>query len=373
MVNKMQNKLKGISMVSILIHATIGIRIITLPRDVTKYAKNDAWLSVIVMYFVLLATAYSFYWVSSQYTGLNYSQINEVVLGKIIGKLMLVVIGVYIISTIGLSLRVFAESIRLFLLDRTPMNIIMIIMIFTAMLCLKSGIKTISIIFDILLPVFILFIIFLITLPIKATDPKNLLPILHNGIKPVFRGAIEIVDPVLGCGIIGYVLPYIEEVKKKRMIKYIFIGISVTCLFYLAIMLLVIMVFGTNEIQYLMFPTITIYKAIALQTQVFERAEALFMTAWIPTTFTTICVYYLAGFLNLKVLVNTKKDKNIIYILMAIVMIIANIPKDMAEMFKYLEYNAVLAQVLNLVYVPVFTSIVLYKVKRGKKYGKQKN
>ncbi|MDF2674387.1 MAG: spore germination protein, partial [Clostridiales bacterium] len=255
----------------------------------------------------------------------------------------------------------------------TPLNIIMIIMIVTAMLCLKSGIKTISIIFDILLPVFIFFIIFLITLPINAADPKNLLPILHNGIKPVLRGAIEIVDPVLGCGIIGYVLPYIEKVKKKRMIMYIFISISITCFIYLAIMLLVIMVFGTNEIQFLMFPTITIYKSIALQTQVFERAEALFMTAWIPTTFTTVCVYYFAGFLNLKALVNSKQDKVIMYILIVIVMVIANLPKDMAEMFKYLEYNAKLAQALNLVYVPVFTSIVLYKAKRGKKYGKQNN
>jgi spore germination protein (amino acid permease) len=369
----MQNKLKGINMISILIHATIGIRIITLPRDVAKYAKNDAWLSVIFMYFVLLATAYSFYWIGSQYPGLNYSQINEVVLGKIIGKIMVVVIGVYIISSIGLSLRVFAESVRLFLLDRTPLNIIMTIMILTAMLCLKSGIKTISIIFDILLPALLFFVVFLITLPINAADPKNLLPVLHKGIKPVIRGAIEIVDPVLGCGAIGYVLPYIEKVKKKRMIMYIFIGISITCFIYLAIMLLVIMIFGTNEIQFLMFPTITIYKAIALQTQVFERAEAIFMTAWIPTTFTTICVYYLAAVLNLKVLFNTKQDNIFIYILIVIVMIIANLPKDMAEMFKYLEYNAVLAQVLNLVYVPVFTSIVLYKVKRGKKYGKQNN
>jgi spore germination protein len=157
------------------------------------------------------------------------------------------------------------------------------------------------------------------------------------------------------------------------MIKYIFFSISVTSLVYLATLLLVLMIFGVNEIQYLMFPTITIHKTITLQTQIFERAEAIFMTAWIPTTFTTLCMYYLAATLNSKALFNTKKDNIVFYVLVAVAMFIANIPKDMAEMFRYLEYNAILAQILNLIYIPAFTFIVLYKVKRGKKYDKKNN
>lgn len=368
----MQAKLKGINMVSILIHAMIGIRIITLPRDVAKYAKNDSWISMVIMYFLILATGYAFYWIGLQYPGLNFSQINEVVLGKIIGKIIMIVIAIYTISSVGLSLRFFAESIRVFLLDRTPLNLIMIIMILTVMLCLRSGIKTTSIVFDILLPVLLVSIFFLLILPISATDPKNLLPVLHNGIKPVLRGSIEIVDPVIACGVIGYVLPYFKPTKKKSMIKYIFFSITVTSLIYLAILLLVIMIFAVNETQHLMFPTITIFKALSLQSQVFERAEAMFMTVWIPTTFTTLCVYYLVAVLNIKALFNTKKDNIIFYILIAATMFIANIPKDMAEIFKYLEYNAVLAQILNLIYIPIFTLIVIYKVKRGNKYEKQK-
>jgi spore germination protein (amino acid permease) len=349
----------------------IGIRIVTLPRDVARYAKNDAWISMIIVYFVTLATAYAFYWIALQYPGLNFSQINEVVLGKVLGKVIMVAIGVYTISSVGLSLRVFAESIRIFLLDRTPLNLIMIIMILTVVLCLRSGIKTTSILFDILLPILLFFIAFLVILPITAADPKNILPVLHNGIKPVLRGAREIVDPVIACGIIGYVLPYFEQTKKESMIKYIFFSITLTSAIYLATLLLVIMIFGVNETQNLMFPTITIHKAIALQTQVFERAEAIFMTAWIPTTFTTLCCYYLVAVLNTKSLLNIKKDNLIFYILIVSTMFIANIPKDMAEMFRYLEYNAILAQILNLIYIPIFTFIVIYKVKRGKKYGKQ--
>ena len=366
----MQDKLKGINMVSILIHAMIGIRVVTVPRDVVKYAKNDAWMSMIIIYFLILATAYAFYWIGLQYPRLNFSQINEVVLGKILGKIIMIAIGAYAIFSISLSLRVFAESIRIFLLDRTPLNLIMIIMILTVVLCLRSGIKTTSITFDILLPPLLFFIFFLILLPISATDPNNLLPVLHDGVKPVFRGSLEIIDSVISCGVIGYVLPYFEPTKKKTMMKYIFFSVSVTFLIYFSILLLVMLVFSVNEIDYLMFPTISMYKSIAFQTQIFERAESLFMTIWIPSTFTTLCIYYLVAVLNTKALFNTKKDNFIFYILIIIIMFIANMPKNMIEVFRYLEYNAVLAQILNLIYIPSFTLVVIYKVKRGKKYGK---
>ena len=370
MVMKMKDKLNGISIISFIIHAMVGIRLVTIPRDVVKYAKGDAWISMLPIYFLIIATSYAFYWIGIQYPRLNFSQINEVVLGKFLGKVVMVVIAIYTISSVGLSLRVFAESIRIFLLDRTPLNLLMIIMLLTVVLCLRSGIKTTSIIFDLLLPVILFFIIFLLILPISATDTKNLLPVLHHGVKPVLKGALEIIDPVIACGIIGYLLPYLHPTKKKSMLKYIFIAITITTLIYLAILLLVIMIFGVKEIDYLMFPTISMYKSIAMQTQIFERAEALFMTVWIPITFTTLCVYYLVAVLNAKALFNTKKNNIVLYILIAVVMLIANLPKDMAEVLNYLEYNAILAQILNLIYIPIFTFIVIYKVKRGKKCGK---
>jgi hypothetical protein len=57
----MKGKLKSINMFSILVQGLIGIRILTLPRDVIKYAKSDSWISMIIMYGITLLTAYTFY------------------------------------------------------------------------------------------------------------------------------------------------------------------------------------------------------------------------------------------------------------------------------------------------------------------------
>lgn len=361
----MNNKLKDVTMLSFVIHAMIGIRLLSLPRDVVKYASNDAWISVIIVYISASLTGYGFYWIGLKYPGLNFSQINEKVLGKLFGKVMMIAIAIYTISTIGLGLRVFADSINLFLLESTPSILIISIMLIACVYCLRKDIGIMSIILDILLPLLIISMIILVLLPVGKMEPKNILPVFYGGIKPVIKGFLQIVDPVLPCGIVGYVLPHFAEPKKTK--KWVFIGISISALVYFLIVLMCIMVFGSDEINYLIFPTLSLTKSIQLRATIFERAESFFMAAWIPTTFTTIILYYFASTLNLKALLNTKKDAMITYAQIPLFFIIAFMPENIVEVFKYLNANAVLAQILNLIYIPLFVLAVFLKTRRRTK------
>jgi spore germination protein len=359
-----KNKLVSINMLSIIIHGMLGVRILTLPRDVAKFAGRDAWISMIIIYFVVLATSYTFYWISKQYPGLNFSEINEVVLGKVFSKITMTIIAVYLISSAGLSLRVFGDSIKVFLLEKTPMIVVMTVMILTAVYCIKSGIDTLSIVFDILLPFVLIFFIIIMILTISALEPKNIFPVFHHGIGEILRGSLEIVDPILTCGIIAYIMPYFGEQAKVK--RYIFLSITISSILYLIIIVLSIMVFGEVELQYQVYPTLNLGKAVQLKTEIFERTESLFMIVWIPNALSSIILYYLVSIQNLKVLFKTKKDSIFLYGLIPACMLIALIPQNTRSMLRYLEYNAYLAQFLNLVYVPVFAIIVYLKTRRRK-------
>ncbi len=360
----MKGKLKSINMFSILVQGLVGIRILSLPRDVIKYAKGDAWISMIIMYGITLVTAYTLYWISMQYKELNIAQINIAVLGKFFGRLPLILIMLYCTVTIGLSLRLFTYSIMMFLLDKTPIIVIMSLMLISGVYCLKKDIKTLSIVMDVLLPFVLVSIIILIILPLKLADPGNLLPVLHRGIKPVIIGALQIVDPMLAIGIIAFIMPYFEETKSIK--KYIFWAITVSSIVYLSIIVICLMVFGTKEINYILFPTLTLTKSIQVKSMIFERAESFFMVSWVPITFTTILIYYLANTLCLKSLLNIKKDNIIIYGQLPIFLAIALFSENIVELFKYLDYNAVFGILINFLYLPLIASAVYFKVRRKK-------
>lgn len=358
----MKGKLKSINMFSILVQGLIGIRILTLPRDVIKYAKSDSWISMIIVYGITLLTAYTFYWISMKYKGLDFSQINVAVLGEFFGRLTLIPIILYVTLTIGLSLRLFAYSIQIFLLDKTPIIVVMSLALISCLYCLKKDIKTISIVMDIFLPVVLISWLLLVILPIASADPGNLLPVLHRGIEPVLMGTLQIIDPILPSGIIAFIMPYFEETKSIK--KYIFWAITVSSFIYLSIITISLMVFGSNEINYILYPTLTLTKSIQSKSIILERAESFFMVSWIPITVTTLVINYFACTLSIKTLFNTKKDNLIIFVLLPVFLIIALIPQNIVELLKYLDYNAILALLINFLYLPFFTSVVYFKARR---------
>lgn len=115
----MNKKLSSISMVSFIVNALIGIRVMTLSQVTAKYAKNDAWISVILDGFIFALVCNFLFWICEQYQGLNFPQIIEKVLGKVIGKIILICIVAYYIFLTGISIRSFAEGIKTFLLENT--------------------------------------------------------------------------------------------------------------------------------------------------------------------------------------------------------------------------------------------------------------
>jgi spore germination protein (amino acid permease) len=365
----MKGKLKSKNMFSILVHGLIGIRILTLPRDVIKYAKNDAWLSMVIMYGITLVTAYTFYWITTRYKELDIAQITVVVFGKFFGRIMLIPIFLYGTLTIGLSLRLFSYSIKLFLLDKTPITVVMSLLLISCIYCLKKDIKTVSIVMDIFLPFVLISCILLVVLPITSADPRNLLPVLHKGLKPVIMGTLQIVDPILPTAIIGFIMPYFNETKSVK--KYIFWAITVASAIYLSIILICLMTFGTIEINYLLFPTLTLTKTIQSESLIFERAESIFMLSWIPITFTTISLNYIACTLALKAFFNTKKDNLIMYAQLPVFLAVALFPQNIVEISKYFDYSSIFAMSINFLYLPFFTTGVYFKSRRKNKNENQ--
>ncbi len=361
----MKNKLKDINMVSFIVNSMVSIRLLTLPRDVIQYAKNDGWISVLVMGFLSFFIGWFFYWIGNRYKGFNFSQICEKIYGKILAKIIMIGIMLYTLSSFGLGLRTFGDGIKIFLLDKTPLLLIISVMSLCCLYCLLKGIKTISIVMDILLPPILFFILLLVLLSTTNIDFISLQPIFYGGIKPILQGALQITDPFLDIGIIGYVLPYFSN--NKGTARWIFLSIGIGILIHFIIVIMCILVFGCDEMKYLIFPTITLSKSIRLDVKILERAESFYMAAWIPITFTTLLLHYFISTLNLKALFNTKRDHLLIYGQIPIFFIIALLPQNIAEVFQFLHWNAQLSQILFFGLIPLTYMVELFKGRRKKR------
>lgn len=175
------------------------------------------------------------------------------------------------------------------------------------------------------------------------------------------------IDPALGCSIIAYVMPYFENIKETK--KWILSGVILSIVFYLLIVIMSIAVLGVKEIQYLIYPTIVLPKAVELKSEVFERAESFFMATWIPKALTTIVIFYIVSTMCIKEFFNTGKTNIVILAQLPIFVMIALFPDNIVQLYNYLNINNMLAIFLDLIYIPIFLSIVIFKDRGKKSHG----
>lgn len=355
----LNKKLKSVRMFSIIIHAMIGVELLAIPINSVKYAGNDAWLSPFIVGAITLLAAQGGFWVCSKYPGLNFVEIVEVLYGKVISKVFISFSAIYSIYIIGITLRLFAESINLFLLELTPSIIIMLLSLLAVYYCATRNFESICIVFDVILPIVLLIIILLFLVSLTAVTPYNLFPPLYKGILPIIKGAYSILYPAGASFVFAFVLPYFENPRDTR--KYINWGIIISIIIYSAVTCVCIMVFGAVEINHLVFPTLTLTKAIQMENQVFERTESLFLSAWIPNMITTFVIYFLISTIHLKMIFKKAKENIIKLVQLPLILAVALIPKNKAEIFKMLDWGNVGMSCLIFIYLPIVILTVLIK------------
>lgn len=362
----MNKNLKSISVMSFVILGMLGISLINMPYETVIYAKTTAWLCPIIIGSISIFFINIVYWIHNQYPVMNFAQLNEAVLGKYLGKFLLIIISIYNFLTMSLYLRIFAESINIFLLEKTPILLVMLIMLTAIYYCITRDIKSISIIFDLLLPFVLIFIGLLVMLGLTAADYKNLLPIWNTDAKSFIKGCYYVMAPISAGYIYAFLFPHFNDYKDTK--RYVIFSFGIATLIYSIIIMLCIMVFGDLEITYLIFPTLTLSKSIQLDNQIFERAESLFMAAWIPNTFTTLVVHYLLSTISLKTALNIKKPKFVNLLMFPMILFIAYLPQNTSEVFKYNDYINIASVMLTFVYFPIFAFVAFlkYRLKRKK-------
>lgn len=355
----MAKKLESIRMLSIVIHAMIGIELITMPATAVKYARNDAWVSPIIIGIIILINVKQAFYAYKKYPGLNHAELLEELYGKFFGKTLILISIIYNIYINGISMRLFAESVNMFLLDQTPIFVIIMATLAVVLYCILMDLETISIIFDVLLPILLFFIFLLLAISISAVTPYNIYPPMHNGVLPVIKGALGSLNPGAASFVFAFLLPMFAEPQTVK--KYVNMGVIIAAITYSAIVILCIMVFGATEINYLLFPTLTLSKAIQLKSEVFERAESLFMAAWIPNAITTFIAYFLISTICTKTFFNTKKDTAVKLLQIPFIFIIALLPRNQLQMFKMLEWANIGINFLTFLYLPMVTATVFLK------------
>ncbi len=347
---------------------TVGTAPLFVPTSVAALAGPDGWLSGIIAGLIGLLVL----WIDTRLGGLypDKTLVETIVLllGKWVGGFIAVCF-IFIALLSGTQVIWYMGDFftTVFVPEYPPLSINAIFIAITAV-ALLYGLEAFSradeIFYLIVFPLFILAMLMLIP-NIKG---DNLLPILENGIAPVLKGTIPLLDSII--------LPIIflnmffpmntgndKEVKKYRLKGYL-LGVMSA---FLAV-LTCILTFGSTVTAELRFPLFVSTKEISLGV-VFSRLEAMFVLIWMITNFVATFFYFYAGIVGLSQLLGLKSYKALVPPLLLIVFAYSD------TIYKNVPYQV---EWSTLVWTPVIFTyglilpVLLLIVSKLKKAGQQK-
>lgn len=317
----------------IIIMTVISVGVFSIASDASDAAGTDGWLIVAVSGAINVLAAVIIVKLNSRFPGRTFAEYSQIVIGTIPGKILTSLFAIYLLLVIAYVTRAFTEVIKMFLLFRTPTEIIMLSLILVCTYIVRGGAECIGRINELIFPILFIpfFIIMMFGFPLM--DFSNLLPVLQT---PPEKMLTAVPALLFNFGGIEVALFYIGFMKKpQKAYKPAIIAVLFITLFLVMITVFCIAAFGKTATTYFLWPLVNYIRAISLPGLFIERLDGVILSLWMLTVFTTIVSAYFIVSYSISKVMGTKEQKQYVLPLAILIYYLALQPDSLAELYQW--------------------------------------
>jgi spore germination protein (amino acid permease) len=334
---------------------------IHVPRLLMFQAGRDAWLSVILAWFldVLLAVVYAYMGV--RFPGQNMVEYSITILGKL-GKAVGIMFPLFFLMVSAMIQRGFSIMINTAFFPKTPVEIILISSYIVIGYAALKGIEVVGRVCEIIGPVnlFSLIILFLFVIPVINID--RLKPQLANGIYPALSGTPFILSFIGICIIMGMYIPICNHPENGFIAK--FTAVSMGASMIVLIVICSIGAFSIPQANNMLNASLELARIINFGG-FFERVEAIWIMIAISATIVTSVTLIWASCLGVSQIVGLKTYKPLVFPAILVSYIIGTTSfKNSVDVAAFIFYTFPLMAMLvetGLEMFLFFTALILKK------------
>lgn len=351
----------------IAVFSILGVDILVVPHDMVSLADQDAWISLLLGGVLLFLGAIPFLYLLNLYPDKDLPQIILQVAGKWIGRILFLPIIVFVIMYAAMSTRLFAQALKLFLVDKTPLWILVISLVVVAAYMVYKDVFTLGAVLDILFPISIVSLVILVVLSLQNIQLDRIKPILFRNTKNVIKAILPGYYHFAGFGAISYFMRFVSDMKSAY--KSYLLGLGVPVFFYVITTVICIMVFGVPPLKVIVYPTLNLSKSIEFEAAILDRLESFMAVFWISMVFSSLAIFYYASVRNLSEFFSIPNQYRtyVIWAHILILPIIALIPPSSIIVFELHEKVKYIEVLIDFFIFPIITAWAVIKKKREMK------
>lgn len=337
-----QDRIISVQVTLLVALVVVGTHYLAMPGMVARAAGRDGWLSLLAGAAVAALGVLAVTSIGRSFPDKTVVEYNPAVFGRIPGIFLNIWLLAHFTLAAAFGLRFFGDVLKLFLFDRTPLEVIMIAMLFTAAYAVRHGANVLARLAEVFFPIVLLFwgitMVFLHT----QADYANLLPVMGQGLKPVIGGIFPAYAIFQGYGLILFFLPLLQD--PGAALRSVMGGIALALVIYLVTFVGAVGMFGAQHLGLLVYPVVDLVRAMRVPEMIVGRQEILLLTVWILVSFLSLSVsFYLVSF-GASQMFGLKEFSPLVYLVLPLVYLVAILPANAAQV-------VILGRVLDLSFV----------------------
>lgn len=308
--------------------------LLVIPATI-RTAKQDAWISILIAGGIGVALTFLATTLGSLYPKQTLIEFSQTILGKWLGKLLLIpyFFGWYMI--IWITVREFGEFIIIALFHNTPLWVIVL----TAMLLLifiiyQGGVEGIGRLSEIIGPIVLLMITFVIILNIGNMNLDYMRPIYHDsGWLPILKGSYTPVAAFFGEAVMMMMFVFFMDKPEQASSRAMW-GVGLAVFMVTIGTLAVILTFGPNLSSSFLYPVYDLSRYISVM-EFIQNVDILIVIIWFFSIFVKLALYMFIACYGTAQIFHLKDWRKVALVLAPISFIIAVSVKNIQTFTHY--------------------------------------
>lgn len=307
-----------------------------------------AWYETIISCMVSLFFFYLIYLLMKRFPGQDITRIYEIVLGRVIGKVVTLIFSVYILYYAASNLREFIEMIKVYNLPYTPSSILILGFIIVATIIAYFGLEGVARMSGVLLIPVMLSIIAVLLFAIPLYNVDYIKPYFGYGLQKTIVVGILRSSAYEEFFILTVIINSIHGLKNFKRVG--IISIVITGITFTISMLCYLMAFHYSTGSESLSGLFQLSRIIIFNRYV-QRLESIFLFAWVVSSLIAVsCAFYISISLYTKAF-TINNHRPIIFPFSFLLFMIALMPKNISEVIQ-----------VNILFIRQYSLFLVYFV-----------
>ncbi|RBP88790.1 spore germination protein (amino acid permease) [Cytobacillus firmus] len=344
--------------------------VILIPNLLTA-AGRDSWLSVIAAYPISLIFVWLIYYILKNSSDEGFFSMLRQRLGSTFSVLLSAPVFLFLIASSYITLRDLVIWLNTYFLAETSLLMINIILILVCFITTLYGVKYMAISSGVLLPLVMLYGVFISVTNTRLKDPSLLFPLLANGAEPLMNGIVYSLSGLLEVYIIILLQPYSQKAFK---FKHLVILLTLLAGLILGPLSASIMEFGPVEATKFLYPAHEQWRVLTIGEYI-SHLDFLALYQWLSGALIRIGLFmYLAGSFFQAKKKHYRLNPKLVLSLYLILIGLMSIKIETYTFYRIIyKYYLPVSVVFFLLYILLSALIILVLKKRDENHGKNKN